>query len=105
VVVCEPSVCSSCEQPLRVEDADPQRRPVHELAAKLIHTTEYELHCLRSPCGAHTRAPLPSGVRRTPLGPSIQALAAVLDRLADLYANDASRASAVGAPVRYALAR
>ncbi len=78
VVVCKPSVCSSCEQPLRGEDAGPQRHQVHELAAKLIHTTEYQLHSLRCPCGAHTRATLPSGVGRTPFGPSIQALTAVL---------------------------
>jgi transposase len=78
VVVCKPSVCSSCDKPLCGNDADPQRHQVHELAAKLIHTTEYQLHSLRCPCGTHTRALLPSGVGRTPFGPSIQALTAVL---------------------------
>jgi|LNFM01.2.fsa_nt_gb transposase len=77
-VVCKPTTCSGCKKPIAGHDQAPQRHQVHELAPKLIHTTEYQLHELTCPCGAHTRAPLPSGVGLSPFGSSIQALTAVL---------------------------
>jgi transposase len=77
-VVCKPTACSACKQPIAGHDEQPQRHQVHELAPKLITTTEYQLHELTCPCGAHTRASLPPGVGVSPFGPSIQALTAVL---------------------------
>jgi transposase len=78
VLVCKPTVCGACAAPLEGTDPEPYKHQVHELAPKLVLTTEYQLHRLVCRCGHRTRAALPNGVGASPFGPSIQALQPVL---------------------------
>ncbi len=78
VIPVKPQRCRRCQQPLRGEDAQPQRHQVWEIPPIKPVVTEYQVHSLVcSRCGATTQAELPAGVPTGEFGPRVQAVAAV----------------------------
>jgi transposase len=106
VVVCKPSTCQHCQQPLAGEDPWFRRHQVFDLPPIQPTVHEYQLHtltCLH--CRQTTAAALPAGVPTGMCGPRLQAVLAVCtgvyqlskrqaqDLLRDFFAFDVSLGS------------
>ena len=89
VVAVVPEVCRHCGQPLTNSEAlqlpPPWRHQVVELLPLAVRVTAYQMGVRRcAHCGKRTRAALPDGVPRRPVGPRLVAVLALLtgrDRL------------------------
>jgi transposase len=78
-----PVICAHCQAVLppaaALADPPPQRHQVIDLPAKLLETTEYQLHARTcAACGKRTWAALPPEAPAGVVGPGLQALCALL---------------------------
>ncbi len=106
VIVCKPSACQHCQQPLAGDDLWFRRHQVFDVPPIRPTVHEYQLHTLTCPhCQRTTAAALPAGVPAGLCGPRLQALLAVCtgvyqlskrqaqDLLRDFFAFDLSLGS------------
>jgi len=77
-ILCQPTTCRGCGQPLTGSDPQPLRHQVAELPVVRPDVVEYQLHRLTCPC-CHTSTcgTLPAGVKG-PFGPRLEATLALL---------------------------
>jgi transposase len=77
-ILCKPTTCRRCGQPLTGNDANPLRHQVAELPVVVPDVVEYHLHRLRCPCCHTSTCGTPPPEVKGQFGPRLEATLALL---------------------------